>query len=109
MGRASIIGSTSEWKKCSAIYRRICRPSVGRNAKQPRPRVARRLCHDAEGHERPGHRLLSQVLGVPRAPREMPAVSVEIGAERLVRVEKAPPRLLDGGAQQLLYPGAHDG
>ena len=66
-------------------------PQVGGHAKQPRSWVLRRLGHDAEGHERAGHRLLSHVLGIPGAPREMPAVSVEIGAERLVSVEKATP------------------
>jgi hypothetical protein len=44
-------------------------------------------------HERPHEGLLDEIVGFPGALREVSAISIELGAERLVLLEAAAPIL----------------
>jgi hypothetical protein len=73
----------------------LIEPQIGGHAEQPGSRVRGRLTHLPERDERARHRVLREVLGVPWAAGEVPAVAIEVGPERLVGVEEPVP----GGAQ----------
>jgi len=66
-------------------------PQVRRDAEEPCARVGWLLPHLRDRDERAGQRVLAQVLGIPRAARQVPAVSVELRAERLIGVVESSP------------------
>ena len=79
----------------------LVEPEVRGDPEEPRPRVRRRVAHLPERHERARHGVLREILGVPGAPREVAAVAIEVGAERLVGVEEALPGRAKHGRERL--------
>ena len=84
-------------------------PEVRGHAEHPGPQVSRRFLERAERGERPGERVLHQVLGVPGAPGEVPAVPVERGPERLNLFLEIAPDGLDGARGRVVVHAGKTG
>src|ERR1700730_2499982 len=76
---------------------------VRRDPEEPRARILGRLVHPSQLRERAEERVLDEIVGVPRAAGQVPAVAVELGPKGFVDIEKAVPRRLYVVANRVGY------